>query len=360
MSTDLLSFASFDALNLQRYPAKHAKDLQAWDAADSYLAGFLEKDAALVLLNDGFGALHAMAIQCGVAAVFHINDSWCSRHAIEHNTRADWIDYVDQSVTCAMVKLPKSLSMLEAQLLQLANGLVAPITIYFSGMQKHVSNGHLALIKKYCDDVEYLPTVRKARMYRACLRPSKEKLLPYSQQVSELGLVLQNVAGVFAEQKIDIGSRFFIEHFSQLPSVKTVADVGCGNGLLSLAYHRRHPDAALYLYDESKAAIESARLSFERNCPQAVVQIVHGDGLANVTQSFDLILINPPFHQQNTITTDIAVSMFTQAKRCMHADTELWVVANRHLDYQADLKKQFRRVSVMAQNAKFVILKVMR
>ncbi|MBM5575634.1 class I SAM-dependent methyltransferase [Deefgea sp. CFH1-16] len=148
--------------------------------------------------------------------------------------------------------------------------------------------------------------------------------------------------------------------FSQLPAAKTVADVGCGNGLLSLAYHQRHPDAALYLYDESKAAVASAQLSFAANFPQAAVEILHRDGLVGVAQQFDLILINPPFHQQNTITTDIAISMFTQAKQCMHADSELWVVANRHLNYQADLKKLFRRVSVMAQNAKFVILKVMR
>ncbi|WP_297574487.1 class I SAM-dependent methyltransferase [uncultured Deefgea sp.] len=360
MSADLLPSAPFAALNLQRYPVKHAKDLQAWDAADAYLASFIRKDATFVLLNDSFGALHAMAIQCGAAAVFHINDSWCSRHAIEQNTRADWIDYVDQSVTCAMVKLPKSLSMLEAQLLQLASGVTTPVEVYFSGMQKHVSNGHLALIKQYCDDVEYLPTQRKARMYRANLRPNQQRMLPYCQSVPELGLTLQNVAGVFAEQKMDIGSRFFIEHFSQLPSAKTVADVGCGNGLLSLAYHQRHPDAALYLYDESKVAVESAQLSFAANYPQAAVEILHRDGLVDVAQQFDLILINPPFHQQNTITTDIASSMFTQAKRCMHAESELWVVANRHLDYQADLKKQFRRVHVVAQNAKFVVLKVMR
>ncbi|QZA79819.1 class I SAM-dependent methyltransferase [Deefgea piscis] len=360
MSADLLPSAPFAALNLQRYPVKHAKDLQAWDAADAYLASFIRKDAALVLLNDSFGALHAMAIQCGVAAVFHINDSWCSRHAIEKNTQSELIDYAGQMTTCALVKLPKSLSMLEAQLLELANGVTTPVEVYFSGMQKHVSNGHLALIKQYCDDVEYLPTQRKARMYRANLRPNQQRIQPFRQSVPELGLTLQNVAGVFAEQKMDIGSRFFIEHFSQLPSAKTVADVGCGNGLLSLAYHQHHPDAALYLYDESKAAVESAQFSFAVNCPQAAVEILHCDGLVNVAQQFDLILINPPFHQQNTITTDIAISMFTQAKQCMRADSELWVVANRHLNYQADLKKQFRRVNVMAQNAKFVILKVMR
>ncbi|QBC43278.1 class I SAM-dependent methyltransferase [Iodobacter fluviatilis] len=353
----------FTALTLQRYPAKHAKDLRAWDASDEYLAEFIRADAPVLLINDSFGALHSATSLSSGALIFHINDSWCSRHAIEINSQQSFETYTGQAISYTLVKLPKSLSLFAAQLQQLANHISKPLTLYFSGMQKHVSNGHLAIIKSCCDEVEYLPTQRKARMYQARLRPSQEVTQPYLQTIPELNLTLSNAPGVFAEHKVDIGSRFFIEHFDRLPSAETVADVGCGNGLLSLAYHTLHPKARLHLFDESLAAVESAKLSFAANFPAASYQIQHGDGLASAVatkQTFDLILINPPFHQQNTVTTDIALSMFTQAKECMSTHSELWIVANRHLDYQAALKKTFKQINLVAQNAKFVIIKAKR
>jgi 16S rRNA G1207 methylase RsmC len=110
------------------------------------------------------------------------------------------------------------------------------------------------------------------------------------------------------------------------------------------------------MVDESRAAIESARISFSHNYPQADIQLLHNDGLHEVSQAFDLIVINPPFHQQNTVTTDIAMSMFAQAKACLTSNGELWIVANRHLNYQSSLKRWFRKVNVVTQNDKFIII----
>jgi 23S rRNA (guanine1835-N2)-methyltransferase len=348
----------FDTLQLSRYPSKHAKELRAWDAADEYLAQFIPTDARVLLINDGFGALHCAAERNQAAAIVHINDSWCSLRAIDLNHRRIAPElYRGQPFDVALIKLPKSLSMLEAQLVQLAATLQTPTRLYFSGMQKHVSNGHLELLRRYCEPLAYLPTQRKARMYCAQLLPAKHAAVATLLDVPELGLQLHNQPGVFSEHKLDIGSRFFISQFDQLPSAKTVADVGCGNGLLSLAYHQLHPAAQLYLYDESMAAVLSAQASFAHNFPATQVTVTHHDGLVDVAQQFELILINPPFHQQNTVTTDLALAMFEQAQQCLAPDGELWIVANRHLNYVTPLRKLFKDVSCAAQNAKFVILR---
>ena len=347
---------NISAANLSRYPIKHAKDLRAWDAADEYLACFIRAEEKILIVNDSFGAIDWAVRACDSYPV-HLNDSWCSLKAIEINSGDSVICFDSQKIASCLMKLPKSLSLLEAQIKWIANKLTEPVEIYFSGMQKHVSSGHLATLKQVCSQLEYLPTERKARMYRGVLAPAAHSISVTCLHVPELNLNLHNAAGVFAEQKIDIGSRFFIEHFKQMPSAKSVADVGCGNGLLSLAYHQLHPDAALTLIDESHAAVESARLSFSANFPSANYQVIHGDGLADLKQVFDLILINPPFHQQNTVTTDIAMSMFAQAKLCLDQAGELWVVANRHLNYQVDLRRWFRNVLVVAQNNKFIIIR---
>ncbi|QLG87574.1 methyltransferase [Chitinibacter bivalviorum] len=351
----------FAAHKLNRYPSKHAKELRAWDAADEYLAQMILPNEPVLLVNDGFGALHLAAKHHAAAGIYHLNDSWCSLKAIELNieNEAAPIMYKGQDITYALVKLPKSISLLQAQLQLLAGSLKRPLKLFFSGMQKHVSNGHLDVLKAMCGAVEYLPTQRKARLYQVVLSPQIFAQSPIEVPVPELNLKLINCAGVFAEQKIDIGSRFFIENFTLLPKAKRVADVGCGNGLLSLAYCNMHPDSELFLYDESLAAIQSAKLSFQANFPNQKVSITHHDGLADIAEQFDLILINPPFHQQTTVMTDIALSMFAQAKQCMTSTSELWIVANRHLEYQRDLKKWFKRVECIAQNTKFIVIKAM-
>jgi 23S rRNA (guanine1835-N2)-methyltransferase len=115
----------------------------------------------------------------------------------------------------------------------------------------------------------------------------------------------------------------------------------------------------LYLFDESQAAVESAKLGFAHNYsdiePESL-HIQHNDGLRDVIEKFDLILINPPFHQQNTVTTDIAESMFKQAKHNLAEGGELWIVANQHLEYYKPLKRLFRQTFEKFRNKKFVIL----
>ncbi|QLI83041.1 methyltransferase [Chitinibacter fontanus] len=353
----------FAALNLTRYPTKHDKALQAWDAADEYLSQFMTESGSVYLVNDSFGALHCAAEIAGISSITHINDSWCSQQAISLNSRVHPFiaPHNDSKLTnpqLILAKLPKSLSLLKAQLQQIAAQISTPIDIYFSGMQKHVGNGHLDVVKIFCPNLRYLPTQRKARLYQGTIKPETISSQATTVSVPELGIQLINQPGVFAEDTVDIGSRFFISHFTQLPAAKHVADVGCGNGLLSLAYHQHQPQAELSLYDESLAAIESARCSFQLNYPNASVSITHNDGLSNVEQLFDLILINPPFHQQNTVTTDIAFSMFAQSKDRLSSNGELWIVANRHLNYQNGLRKWFGHIECAAQNAKFIILRV--
>ncbi len=54
-----------------------------------------------------------------------------------------------------------------------------------------------------------------------------------------------------------------------------------------------------------------------------------------------LVLCNPPFHQQHALTDNVAWEMFHHARRCLKINGELYIVANRHLDYFHKLKKIF-------------------
>jgi 16S rRNA (guanine1207-N2)-methyltransferase len=120
----------------------------------------------------------------------------------------------------------------------------------------------------------------------------------------------------------------------------------------------RNPAAMVHFVDESFMAVASAKENFYRAFGQernAIFRV--GNGLKDFEPaSADLILCNPPFHQQNTVADQIAISMFKQSRRVLRKGGELWVIGNRHLNYHVNLNRLFGTHSVVASNAKFVIL----
>ena len=81
------------------------------------------------------------------------------------------------------------------------------------------------------------------------------------------------------------------------------------------------------------------------------------EGLSHTAASVDLVLCNPPFHQDNAINDDVAWQMFTESKAVLVKGGELWVIGNRHLGYHAKLKHLFGNCEVVASNKKFTLLK---
>lgn len=83
-----------------------------------------------------------------------------------------------------------------------------------------------------------------------------------------------------------------------------------------------------------------------------------GDCLTGIDEnSADLILNNPPFHQNTAVGDQVAWQMFTESKRVLRQGGELWVIGNRHLGYHTKLKRIFGQCETVANNQKFVVLK---
>jgi len=72
------------------------------------------------------------------------------------------------------------------------------------------------------------------------------------------------------------------------------------------------------------------------------------------------VVNNPPFHEKHAICDTIASQMFTESRDVLRRGGELWVVGNRHLDYQAKLKGLFGNCELVAGNPRFVVLMAVR
>lgn len=377
MAADVSQLANFHTVlgqwRLHRYPLRNHDPLQAWDSADVLLHQHMaDLNCRLpVLVNDQFGALAVACQQTQIAAMSDSYISVCSwQHNLQINQLATQIipltglTAVPAGIDQVLMKLPKSSSLLSYQLQRLAASIQQPIALLAAAKSKLFSPAIRALFEQYCDQVEVSLIEKKARVLSAQLRPLavvEPAILNYWQD-PDYPLQLGHYPGVFSRNQLDLGARLFLRH---LPAAGAdqVIDLGCGNGVLGLRYAQLSPASKILWVDESYLAIASCQHNIELNLGSTDTryQTAVDDCLSQqAAASADLILCNPPFHQEHAITTHIAQQMFRDSKRVLRHGGELRVVANRHLAYHQPLERLFGAVTVVASNPKFVLLSVRR
>ena len=364
----------FAQLDLLRQPDDVHASLQAFDAADEYLLNHLHAQgltltSRVLVLNDSFGALAAsLAGHCQVTSS---GDSYLGWLALQKNLPANGLTIEQVSFIPAsqiaqgpfdyvLIRVPKTLALLEEQLIRLQSQLAPGAQVIAGAMLKHLPRAAGDLLEKYIGPVQASLAVKKARLLIAspCARPAAISPYPSRYQLEQPSIELRNHANLFCREGLDIGTRAFLPHLPKALGHLRVADLGCGNGVLGIVHALANPQAELTLVDESFMAVQSAQENWQALLGERRVTIRADDGLANqAPDSLDRVLCNPPFHQQQVIGDFLAWRMFQQAQAALVAGGELWLVGNRHLGYHAKLKKLFRGVEQVAATPKFVVLK---
>lgn len=367
----------FAQLDLLRQPDQPNEPLQAFDAADEYLLNHLHEhglsDGVRVLvLNDSFGALAiSLASQTHVTSS---GDSHLGYLGLQINLQrnqlpADAVTFVPASAVAlgpfdvVLIRVPKTLALLEEQLIRLHGQLAPGAQVIAAAMVKHLPRAAGDLLEKYIGPMQASLAVKKARLLFATPEPKPAPVSPYPTRyrLEKPAIELLNHANLFCREDLDIGTRAFLPHLPKHLSRMRVADLGCGNGVLGIAYALGSPQAELTLVDESYMAVQSAEENWRAALGERPVEIRAGDGLAEQAEdSLDLVLCNPPFHQQQVVGDFLAWRMFQQARAALVTGGELWIVGNRHLGYHAKLKRLFRGVEQVAATPKFVVLKAIK
>jgi 16S rRNA (guanine1207-N2)-methyltransferase len=235
--------------------------------------------------------------------------------------------------------------MLEDQLHRIRPMLAKSTTIIAAGMTKHIHMSTMSLFEKIIGPTKTSLAFKKSRLIFSQLddhltvpeNPYPDSYeLPY--QLDDVAINVSNHAAVFSQDKLDIGARFFIENLPVDTRYKTIVDLGCGNGVLGLMAALKNQQAKIIFTDESYMATRDAEF-LQTDCLQGI-----DDG------SVSLILCNPPFHQNNAISDNVAWQMFSESKAALENKGELWVIGNRHLAYHAKLKQIFGNCEVVASN----------
>ena len=364
-------------LDLIRQPEQPNEPLQAFDAADEYLLTQLhEQDlpagTRVLVLNDSFGALACALAQH--AKVISSGDSHLAHLGLEKNLQRNGLpggavtfipasEAVQGTFDRVLIRVPKTLALLEEQLIRLHGQLAPGAQVIAAAMIKHLPRAAGDLLEKYVGPVQASLAVKKARLLTATPvnKPAPRSPYPTRYSLEQPSLELINHANLFCREDLDIGTRAFLPHLPKALGKLRAADLGCGNGVLGIVYALSNPQAELTLVDESYMAVQSARENWQAILGDRPADIRAGDGLAEQPMaSLDLVLCNPPFHQQQVVGDFLAWRMFTQAMSALNKGGELWIVGNRHLGYHLKLKRLFGKVEQVAATPKFVILRAIK
>ncbi|MFB1941032.1 23S rRNA (guanine(1835)-N(2))-methyltransferase RlmG [Salmonella enterica] len=366
----------FRSLTLKRFPqTDDVNPLLAWEAADEYLLQQLDETeirGPVLILNDTFGAL-----SCALAehSPYSIGDSYLSelgtRENLRHNGIAESsVTFLDstadypQAPGIVLIKVPKTLALLEQQLRALRKVVTAQTRIIAGAKARDIHTSTLELFEKVLGPTTTTLAWKKARLINCTFSNPQLADAPQtlSWKLEDTGWTIHNRANVFSRTGLDIGARFFMQHLPENLDGEIV-DLGCGNGVIGLSLLAKNPQANVVFVDESPMAVDSSRLNVETNLPEAFerCEFMINNALSGVEPfRFNAVFCNPPFHQKHALTDNIAWEMFHHARRCLKINGELYIVANRHLDYFHKLKKIFGNCATIATNNKFVILKAVK
>jgi len=163
--------------------------------------------------------------------------------------------------------------------------------------------------------------------------------------------------GVFAWDRVDAASRLLVE---ALPTTLrgTAADLGAGWGFLSDALLTRCSGiTALDLYEAESRALELARGNLAAHAARVSLDFHWHDVVAGLGRRFDVIVSNPPFHALGRgERPDIGRRFIETAAASLNRNGQLWLVANKHLPYEAALSSRFADVRAVAEGGGFKVI----
>lgn len=357
--------------------------LRAWDAADELLleealnaAASAGTEPRVLIVDDQYGAL-----SCGLSDLSPtvVADSATLPMALDRNAALNpsvvppgpvhsWIDPPEGPFDLVVLRIPRHADYL-AWLLRWVNGVMAGSGVLLAGgMIKHLPDRSVDVFARAVPTDQVLPARKKARVIRCrkgseCLKDWPEAWKGYQYQPAGEGeLSVEALPAVFAREKLDIGTRLLLPHVTDavvnLRAGARVLDLACGNGVLGLTALAQRQDLRLCFNDVSSQAVLSARHNVERAFPEAESIFVQADGIDPGQGDFDLILLNPPFHEGGVVGDHVALRLFGQASDHLAPDGSLLLVGNRHLGYHRSLRRYFTWVHQLDASPKFVVFRV--
>ncbi|WP_026621844.1 16S rRNA (guanine1207-N2)-methyltransferase [Ensifer sp. WSM1721] len=163
--------------------------------------------------------------------------------------------------------------------------------------------------------------------------------------------------GMFSHDRVDAGSELLA---SRLPHdfAGHAADFGAGWGYLSVKLAEASPNLkGIDLFEADFEALQAAQANMAANAPSTPARFYWHDLTAEETRDkYDLIVMNPPFHEGHAAEPALGAAMIKAAAKSLKHGGRLMLVANRGLPYEQVLAENFKESGETCRNARFKVL----
>lgn len=163
---------------------------------------------------------------------------------------------------------------------------------------------------------------------------------------------------IFSKGELDEGTRLLLAAV-EVHVTDDALDIGCGSGIIGLHIASQAARGSVTMVDASLAAVAVA----QRNVKESGltnVRVLPSDGAqAVLSDRFDLVVTNPPFHQAGLQTTAIAERFIREAAQILRRRGRFYLVANRFLKYEPILRMHFAEVQEVAGDGRYKVLRAL-
>ncbi|MDD3712132.1 MAG: class I SAM-dependent methyltransferase [Candidatus Izemoplasmatales bacterium] len=162
--------------------------------------------------------------------------------------------------------------------------------------------------------------------------------------------------GVFSKAGLDFGSRLLIENVLSIDS-ESFLDLGCGYGPLGIIYKSNNQNARVTMTDVNDRAIKLTQKNASLN--KVEVETFYSDGFSAITDTFDLIITNPPIRAGK----EVVYRIFTDAAKFLRDEGNFIFVINQKQGAPSAIKKcesLYREVEVIAKKSGYYIIKCIK
>ncbi|MGF6888755.1 16S rRNA (guanine1207-N2)-methyltransferase [Nocardia sp. GAS34] len=365
---------------LRRHPDVEAVNLYAVDAADRLILDVAADalaaagDGRVAVVDDGYGALTLGAVAAhDLHGVRVHQDLLTGELALANNART--VGLADRytpgaldrelftGVRVVLLRLPRALSGLAEIADAIARYADPDVQVFAGARDKYLTPAMNDVLAESFSSVQASRGRQKSRILTACEPKSLgDPPFPIRKRLDELDLEVVAHGAAFSGPRLDIGTRFLIEHLRRMkPDAREAIDLGCGTGILAVALARARPHVSVVGTDQSAAAVASARATAAANGVADRVRILRDDAMSALADhSADLVLCNPPFHVGAAVHTGSAIKMFSETGRVLRPGGELWTVYNSHLNYRGVVERVVGTTDVVGRNRKFTVTRSVR
>lgn len=370
MGTVNASSPTFSFEALRRWPDVEAPNLYAVDASDRLIlheaavAIEASEPGDVVVVGDSYGALTLGAIGMhGARGIRVFQDSLVAERALAANA-GDGADYRNVPLTpellvgarVVLLQLPRSLHELDELAAWIAATADPAVRVYAGGRIKHMTLAMNEVLCRHFGRVDVSLARQKSRVLLASVPRESEPSQLSREFHADLGIWVCATGATFAGTRIDIGTRALLAALAKVaPDATTIADLGCGSGVVAAVLARALPGCSILASDVSAGAVASAAATAAAN-GLTNVTVSRDDALgAQPDASFDLVVLNPPFHLGAAVHAGAASKLFAAAARVLKPRGELITVFNSHLGYRPELTRVVGETDELARTPKFIV-----